>query len=252
MSEATEVALACRMLAHLSLVEDVLGHVSVRTGPDTALVRCRGPLERGLLHTLPEDVLPVSISTGELLDAGEHRAPNELALHLAVLRFRPEVQAVVHAHPFEVVVASLAGVELRPMFGAYNISATRMAMAGIPSYPHMGLINDDDAGWELATTLGSSQACVLRGHGLVSVGGSVAEAVVAARNVDVLARTALRLRALDRQPVDLDPHDLDHLPDLGTAFNVDQLWGWLREELRLRELDLPNDRKVDDHHACPN
>lgn len=249
MSETTEVALACRMLAHLGLVEDVLGHVSARVGPDTALVRCRGPRERGLLHTLPEDILPVSISTGELLEPGEHRPPNELALHLAVLRARPDVQSVVHAHPPEVVLASLAGLVPRPLFGAYNIPATRLAMAGISTYPRMGLVNDEESGRELATALGPTQACVLRGHGLVSVGRSLAEAVVVARNVDVLCRTALRLRALGREPDDLEPADLDRLPDLGAAFNVDQLWGWLRAELRLRGLDLSLDAKVATRHA---
>lgn len=240
------------MLAHLGLVEDVLGHVSVRSGPDTALVRCRGPEEKGLLHTVPDDIRPVSISTGELLEPGVHQLPQELALHLAVLRARPGVQAVVHAHPPEVVVASLARVELPPMFGAYNISATRMAMSGIATYPHMGLINDDESGRELATALGSAQACVLRGHGLVTVGGSLAEAVVAARNVNVLCRTALRLRALGCAPANLDHHDLDHLPDLGAAFNVDQLWSWLREELRLRNLGIDDNGKADNPHARPN
>jgi hypothetical protein len=45
------VALGCRVLARAGLVENVLGHVSVRTAPDRMLIRCRGPQERGLLFT---------------------------------------------------------------------------------------------------------------------------------------------------------------------------------------------------------
>ncbi|WP_199835689.1 MULTISPECIES: hypothetical protein [unclassified Streptomyces] len=41
------IALACRVLAVTGLVEHILGHVSARTGPETLLVRGRGPEERG-------------------------------------------------------------------------------------------------------------------------------------------------------------------------------------------------------------
>src|SRR5580704_12826109 len=51
-----EIALACRVLAHQGLAEDVLGHVSLRVAPGQLLIRCRGPEERGLLFTTPDDV----------------------------------------------------------------------------------------------------------------------------------------------------------------------------------------------------
>jgi hypothetical protein len=46
---------------------------------------------------------------------------------------RPRAGAVVHAHPRAVLACGIAGLELRPVFGAYNIPAMRLAADGIPS-----------------------------------------------------------------------------------------------------------------------
>ena len=46
-----KLATACRILAHAGLIEDVLGHVSVRVDDDTLLVRCRDRRSAGSLFT---------------------------------------------------------------------------------------------------------------------------------------------------------------------------------------------------------
>ena len=54
-----DIATACRIAAYRGLCEDILGHISVRSG-DGLLMRCRGPRERGLLFTDAEDVRQVA------------------------------------------------------------------------------------------------------------------------------------------------------------------------------------------------
>jgi ribulose-5-phosphate 4-epimerase/fuculose-1-phosphate aldolase len=133
------VAEACRVLAHEGLAADVLGHVSVRVDQDTLLVRCRGPHESGLLFTTPDDVHLVGLDGQHDLPAG-YTVPGELPIHVETLRSRPDVIAVVHAHPPAVVAADLAGLALRPIIGAFNIPAMRMAHRGVPVYPRAVLI----------------------------------------------------------------------------------------------------------------
>ena len=128
-----EVALACRVLAHAGLAADVLGHVSVRA-EGGLLVRCRGPAESGLLFTTAADVHLVG-PDGRADLPGGYAVPGELPIHAATLRARPDVRAVVHAHPPALVAADLAGLTLRPVVGAYNIPAARMARDGIPGLP---------------------------------------------------------------------------------------------------------------------
>lgn len=216
------IAQACRVLAHRGLAEDILGHVSLRDGHDALYVRSRGPNERGLLFTEPGDVKLVGLDGDRTLPGG-YQVPNELPIHVEVLRARPDVQAVVHVHPVEVVAADLAGLELAPIVGAYNIPAMRMAKDGIPVYPRGVLINRPELGKEVAAALGDKQACILRGHGIVTVGESVQQAVVRALNITALAKVTLLAGQYGTPPA-LPPQDIAELPDLGGTFNDEFVW----------------------------
>jgi ribulose-5-phosphate 4-epimerase/fuculose-1-phosphate aldolase len=216
------IAQACRVLAHQGLAEDILGHVSLRDGADALYVRSRGPNERGLLFTDPGDVKRVGLD-GDTALPGGYQVPNELPIHREVLRARPDAQAVVHVHPAEVVAADLAGLELAPIVGAYNIPATRMAHDGIPVYPRGVLINRPELGEAVAAALGDKPVCILRGHGIVTVGASVQQAVVRALNITALAKVTL-LAGQQRTPPTLPPADFAELPDLGGTFNDEFVW----------------------------
>ncbi|MGH3739801.1 MAG: class II aldolase/adducin family protein [Micromonosporaceae bacterium] len=217
------VALGCRILAHRGLAEDVLGHISVRVGPDRMLVRCRGPAERGLLFTGSSDVRLVDFDGDGELDGG-YAVPNELPIHAEVLRARPDVTAVVHAHPPSVLVAGLAGIELRPVFGAYNLPATRMAIDGVPTYRRAVLIRRPELGREMVAAMGQAPVCVLYGHGVTTTGESVEQAVVRALNLDALARVSVEVAQLGGEPPELPAADVAELPDLGSAFNDLSVW----------------------------
>lgn len=222
----TEVATGCRILARTGLVEHILGHISVRVDEDRALVRCRGPEEAGLWFTEPSDVRLVDLGSGLVLDdpRGRWSTPSELPIHTAVLAARPDVTCVVHAHPPDVVVAGLAGIELTPIYGAYDIPGARLAADGIPTHPRSVLIRTADLAAEMVESLGSAAALVLVGHGSVTLGDSVAQAVLRAIQVDTLARIHLRVRAAGATPAPIPPEDLAELPDLGSGFNLDTLW----------------------------
>ncbi|SOC49503.1 3,4-dihydroxyphthalate decarboxylase [Blastococcus aggregatus] len=232
------VALGCRVLAFRGLAEDILGHISVRTASNELLVRCRGPQERGLLFTGCADVHAASLDAQSDLPPG-FSAPNELPIHTEVLRARPDVQAVVHVHPPAVVAADLAGLPLRPIVGAYNIPAMRMAQAGIPIYPRGVLINRPELGRDVARALGDRPACILRGHGIVATGESVEQAVVRALNLDALARMTLQASSFGTTPPELSAEDIAAMPDLGSAFNDAQVWAY--NIRRLEHADLAGD-----------
>jgi len=130
----------------------------------------------------------------------------------------------VHAHPPDVVVASLAGFALEPIFGAYDIPAAHLAAAGIPVHPRSVLIRTDELAAEMVASLGDASALVLQGHGVVTTGADVADAVLRALQVDTLARMHLRVRAAGATPKAIPENDLAELPDLGSAFNRETLW----------------------------
>jgi 3,4-dihydroxyphthalate decarboxylase len=123
-----------------------------------------------------------------------------------------------------VVEAGLAGVSLLPLVGAFDIPAMRLAEAGIATYPRAVLIHRRELGEELAAAMGDHDACVLVGHGLVTIGTTVAQAVLRALQVDSLARLSLGVLQAGGQLTPISDADRAELPDLGTGFNETLLW----------------------------
>lgn len=231
-----EIAVGCRVLAHRGLVEHILGHISVRVDESHLLVRCRGPQEAGLRFTEPADVRLVDATSGAVVDDpdGSYRPPGELPIHVSVLAARSDVECVVHAHPPDVVVASLAELALVPLFGAYDIPAMRLALGRIPTHARSVLIRTAELAEEMVTSLGGAPTVVLRGHGLVSTGRTVAEAVLRALHLTTLARITLAVHAVGGTPAAIPDEDIAELPDLGAGFNETTLW---RHHLRALDAD---------------
>jgi ribulose-5-phosphate 4-epimerase/fuculose-1-phosphate aldolase len=218
------------------LVEGVLGHVSVRAGDDRMLIRCRGRDEHGLMFTTDDDVRLTDLGGTIVGDAEGYTVPNELPIHGELLHARPEVHAVVHAHPPAVLLCGLAGLELRPVFGSYNMPAMRMALEGVPVYPRSVLIRRPELAHEMIAAMGDRPVCVLRGHGITVTGASVEEAVVRALNLNALATVTLELARLGARPDPVPEEDIAELPDLGSAFNDLAVWRYHVAKLRSREM----------------
>jgi ribulose-5-phosphate 4-epimerase/fuculose-1-phosphate aldolase len=223
LSERRLVALACRVLAMEGLVETVLGHVSLRVDDTHLLVRARRAHEHGLLFTTAEDIALVDLDGN--LHPGEQpiSLPSELPIHTALLASRPDCAAVVHAHSPAVVACTVTGVPLRPIVGAYDIPAMRLALEGVPTYGFAGLVRNAERAAGLLEAMKERQVCLLQGHGLVTAGQSVAAATLAAIDVHVLARLTVSCWQMQRPLIEVDPDDYRDLPVFGRAY-YDRLW----------------------------
>lgn len=221
-----EVADACRILAVEGLVDGILGHVSARVDGDTMLVRCRGPREHGLLFTDRSDVRLVDFDGhgAELTDG--YAVPNELPIHGETLRAWPDVGAVVHAHPPAVLACGITELPFRPVFGAFNIPAMRMAHDGVPVYQRSVLIRRAELAKQMLAAMGDRPVCVLRGHGITVTGATVREAVMRALNLNTLATVTLTVAMTGGTAEDISAEDMAELPDLGSAFNDDMNWNY--------------------------
>lgn len=218
------LATGCRLLAYRGLFDGVLGHISARVAPEQLLMRTRGPADRGLIHTSTADISRIDFE-GQPLDAGDpNRAPNELPLHVELLRARPDIGAVVHAHPRAAVICTLAEVPLRPVFGAFNIPAMRLALNPIPVFQQAGLIDTPQLAREMVECMGESSVCLLYGHGITVAAETVESACVLAINLSVLLSVSLELASLGATPRELTEAELEHLPDLGPGFNDRLAW----------------------------
>jgi ribulose-5-phosphate 4-epimerase/fuculose-1-phosphate aldolase len=189
-----KVALSCRILALTGLVKEITGHVSARVpGAQEMVIRCRGDDEYGLPFTGPRAIRRLDFD-GQGPGLGEqHVAPIELPIHGEIYKARPEVSCVVHAHPPAVLLCGIAGVELRPVFGAFDPAAMALALEGIPVYPRSILISRPELGAELVGAMGNKPVCIMRGHGIAVTGRTVEEATLRAIRLENLARVCWQL-----------------------------------------------------------
>jgi ribulose-5-phosphate 4-epimerase/fuculose-1-phosphate aldolase len=220
-----KVALSCRILANEGLVEGMLGHVSARVpGEDEMLIRCRSDDDYGVLFTRDSDVRRVNFDgLGPDLE-GRYEVPKEFPIHGEILKVRPDVGCVIHAHPPAALACGISELELRPIFGAFNIPAMRMALEGIPVYPRSVLVTRPDLAAEMMDAMGNKQVCIMKGHGITVTGSTVEEATVRVLNLDALARVTLQVAQAGREASDIPPEDIEELPDLGSTFNDKWVW----------------------------
>ncbi len=236
------IATACRILAFMGLVRETTGHVSARIDDKRMLIRCRGKLEAGLAFTQAEAVRSVDFDGGNLELAEQYETPTELPIHGEIYRARPEVMSVVHAHPRASLVCTLAGITLKPIFGAFDPNAMALAVPGIPIFPRSALIRERSMGEALVRCMGDKHVCILRGHGIVTTGASVQEATIKAIQLETLAGITLEIAKAGGTPEEISAQDQEYFRKLretqdakARAHGADVFkWTW-RHYVRLLE-----------------
>ncbi|WAC89674.1 class II aldolase/adducin family protein [Mycobacterium sp. Aquia_213] len=233
-SQRALVALACRVAAARGLVDGMLGHLSLRVDDDHLLVRCRSDSDTGVADTAPSDIRLIRFdgSAGASGELDGYRVPNELPIHVETMLAHPRHRAVAHLHPPAVVAADLAGITIRPIYGAYDIPGAWLARDGVPVYRRAVLIRNSALGKDMVAAMGDRPVVILRGHGITSAAATVPQAILQAISLDELARMSLRVRSAGGTLHDIDDADWDDLPDLGPAFTADA--AWRHEVARLR------------------
>lgn len=222
-----KVALSCRILAHQGLVSDILGHVSARI-PDSSdmFIRCRGEEEYGLPFTQATAIRRVDFNGHGDVAEGRYQTPLELPIHGEIYKYRPEVQCVIHAHPPAAVACGIAGLDLRPIVGCYNVVALHLALQGIPVFPRAILISRADLAAQLLAVMGERDVCLMKGHGITVTGRTVEEATTRAINVEMLARMTLEVAQTGRAYDELPWLDIQEFVKAGRTLPDREKWVW--------------------------
>lgn len=220
------VAQGCRVAAARGLVDGILGHVSLRIDDERLLVRCRSDTDDGVAFTRPGDIRLVRFdgTAGAPGELDGYRVPNELPIHVETMLAVPRHTAIAHLHPPAVVAAHLAGITLRPIYGAHDIPGARLARGGVPVYERAVLIRNSRLARDMVAAMRGRPVVICRGHGITSAAATVPQAVLQAISVDALARMSLRVRAAGGTLRDIADADWDDLPDLGPAFTAEAAW----------------------------
>jgi ribulose-5-phosphate 4-epimerase/fuculose-1-phosphate aldolase len=97
---------------------------------------------------------------------GKYYVPKELPIHGEIYKSCPNVSCVIHAHPPDALICGITDLEFRPIFGAFNIPAMRMALEGVPVFPRSCLITRQDLAHEMMQAMGDKNICLMKRFGL--------------------------------------------------------------------------------------
>ena len=162
--------------------------MSVRLGEDRFLVTPSGA-SKG--HLAPGDLVVVN-GRGEVV-RGRGRASTELRMHLAAYASRPDVRAVVHAHPITAVALTVAGLpppnDLVPEAAVTlgEVAVARFAVPGTEEVPA-----------SLAPLWAGHDVVLLERHGALALGRTLAEAFDRIETLERVSRIALVARIAGR------------------------------------------------------
>jgi ribulose-5-phosphate 4-epimerase/fuculose-1-phosphate aldolase len=160
-----------RMLENADII-DYNGHASIRVG-DRMLINI-GSCQRSQLTV--KDICTIDME-GHVIE-GEGKPPLEFHLHAGIYRVRPDVQAVVHAHPKWSTFLSMAGHPYLPVYGQGSL------VYPMPLLDSPNSINTKAMADRLAATLGNRPAAMMKSHGAVTVGKNMVEAFVLANYME--------------------------------------------------------------------
>lgn len=189
-----DVAIASRVLARHQVL-DAFGHVSARSdrNPDHFV------MTRSLAPELATPADMMEFDSDSEAVGGDTRKPFvERYIHGEIYRTRPEVMAIVHSHAMSVIPFGITGAALRPV---YHMGSFLHSGAPVWDIRDKGgdtdmLVSNRYLGRALADTLGRCACALMRGHGFVAVGNSIAEATFRAIYTDGNARIQLQAESL--------------------------------------------------------
>jgi L-ribulose-5-phosphate 4-epimerase len=164
-----DIVSACRILSMKKLVEG-FGHVSARI-PNTELFLITPRISLVLVEEA--DLLTLNFK-GEMVE-GDREPPAEAWLHTAIMKSNPRVHGVTRIHARVANMFSVTDRKLEPVHNHGSFFA-----GGVPVFHTPDLITTERLGNEVVQALGQKPAILLRGNGQVTVGRTIAEAVMMA------------------------------------------------------------------------
>ena len=156
----------CSLMYQKDLISSTDGNSSIKVSEDRILITPSG-LHKGFLK---EDDLVVCDLQGKKV-SGKNKPSSEINTHLSVYRQRPDVLAVVHAHPPTCIAFTVAGLELE----TEALPEVILALGKVPIVPY-STPSSQDSGYAIQGIIENYDALILSHHGTVTVGKTLFQA----------------------------------------------------------------------------
>lgn len=189
MTYQTERDLICRigrLLYDRGYVAANDGNISVRCGD--RLVMTPSGVSKG---RMTPDMLLVTDLEGNVLEGNRHPT-SEGKMHLAVYRHRPDVRAVVHAHP----PVSTAFAACRKGLETPYLAELVVGLGTVPCTPEFAMLSTEEVPESVVPYLPDHNAVLLANHGSLTWGGDLWEAFDRMETVEHTAKIVMNIQTL--------------------------------------------------------
>jgi len=198
-----------------------LGWVAANDGNVTA------KLEKNRFLTTPtgisksfitEDKLLVVNEKGEIIEGlAGYKPSSELKMHLRAYKERPDIGAVIHAHPPTATGFALAQIPL----DSYSLIESAITIGSVPITP-FGTPSTEEVPNSIAPYLNEHDVLLLENHGALAVGADLLTAYYRMETLELCAKTIYVARTLKQGAKEQEiPRDkLDQLIDMRENYKI--------------------------------
>ncbi len=191
-----------KLLYERSYVVSSDGNISIRLD-DNRVLATPTQVSKG---RMTEQILALTDLEGNPLN--DKRASSELAMHLLIYRERPDVKAVVHAHPPHGTAFAVAGLAI----DAPILSEVILALGCVPLTAY-GTPSTSELTQEMQPFVKHHNALLMANHGAVAYGTDVWQAFDRLETLEHTAKIAILARTLGGAR-DLPPDAIEKLVNI--------------------------------------
>lgn len=167
---------ACRRMNALGINQGTSGNISVRHAGGLLVTPTSVPYEA----MTPDQIVFMAMDGAHPPD---QKPSSEWRFHRDILRSRPDVNAVVHAHPTYCTILAIMGMAIPPVH--YMIAAAGGDSIRCAPYATFGTAELSE---HAVRALEDRLACLLDHHGMIAIGKTLDKAMWLAVEVETLAR----------------------------------------------------------------
>lgn len=187
---------ACLRMVKSGLTVETWGNISVRD-PESGYIYLT---PSGMAYeTLVEDDIVVMDVDGNRIE-GERKPTIEHAMHLGIMKNRPDVNAIVHTHPVYSQVFALLHEDIPPVIdeAAQTLGNVKVTEYALPGSPEMAQNAIEAIGKE-------GSACLLANHGAVAIGKDMDTAFKVCTVLEMTAQIYYMARCIGKpMPIDAE------------------------------------------------
>ena len=194
-----DLAAAYRLVAAFKWDDLVFTHISARV-PDTENQFLINPYGLLFEEITASSLIKIDLQGNKLEESAFHVNPAGFTIHSAIHAARHDAQCVMHTHTLNGIAVSAQQGGVLPLS---QQSIFVLSSLGYHDYEGVALRDDEKA--RLVADLGRSSYLMLRNHGLLTVGPTVADAFLAMYLFETVCTIQVRAMAGGTPLIHVDP-----------------------------------------------